>query len=136
MPTIAIEATTTPPQLRRRVARTLTGWLAARGVPAEHVVTRFRTLSDGETFAGAVPLTWALSGQLSGSSEFAFVTCTVSAERDPAFRKELAVEVTRALQPEIPSEAVFIAIHPIDPADHFRGGHPAAPVTDSEEAAP
>lgn len=127
MPTIAIEATVAPHQLRRRVARQLTQWFAAHGVPAERVVTRFRLVSGDEAFAGAIPLGWALSGRLGGDSAFAFVTCTVAAGRDAEFRRALAAEVTRALQPDVPPAAVFVAVHPVDPADHFRGAISGAP---------
>src|SRR5262245_2538957 len=124
MPTITIAATAAPTRWRRRVARGLADWLSARGVEAAHVITRFTVVDAEDAFSGPFPLGWAVAGQMGGTADYAFVTCAVSAHRDRAFRRDLAAQITQILQPEIRPDAIFVAVTPVDPEDHFRGGAP------------
>src|SRR4051812_1120581 len=111
MPTTIIATLVQDPGFHRRVAKQLTFWWRRHGVTPAEVITRFERAEH--VFLGPFPISTR------DDRPFAFVDCTVGQDRDPAFRAACAAEIRRVLEPEIPADRTFIAIHRADPADHF-----------------
>ncbi|MEV4613023.1 hypothetical protein AB0K43_10505 [Kitasatospora sp. NPDC049258] len=119
MPTTKVETPLADPLFEREVAKRLSFWWRRQGVDINHVITRFADLPGDRVFSGPFPLAGAGGDP---AELFAVVTCVVSHDRDPAFRREYARTVRAALGARIPADRVFLSFEPTDPADHFAPG--------------
>lgn len=113
MPTITVEGSPIPTEVRRAVARKLSLWLRTQGVDINHVITRFRPADPAGVFSGPFPL--------ADSGAFAFVRCTVGAHRTADFRRGLSTQLVRTLSPAVPAGRIFIQFEQVDPGLHING---------------
>jgi hypothetical protein len=119
MPTTLIETPLTDGLFEREVAKNLSFWWQRQGVHPSHVITRFTTLSADRVYSGPFPFSHSAAVP---AAAFAFVTCTLSEERDADFRLRYATEVRRLLRERVPPDRIVIAIQPTDPRNHFTPG--------------
>ncbi|HTI23693.1 MAG TPA: hypothetical protein VL652_22035 [Kutzneria sp.] len=111
MPTTIIATPVRDTAFQRRVAKQLTFWWRRHGIAPAEVITRFERADH--VFLGPFPISTR------DDRPYAFVDCVVGQDRDAEFRAACAAEIRRVLEPEIPPDRTFIAIHRADPADHF-----------------
>ncbi|MEV7541189.1 hypothetical protein [Streptomyces sp. NPDC089915] len=116
MPTIEILSPAMTVPARRAVSVRLTRFLAARGVAPGHVVVHFTPSEPNTLFSGGVPVA-ALSPADAGEGlRHARVTVCVGADRDEAFRSELAGEIAAALGLTERTPFLYIEFRPTDPS--------------------